>query len=466
MTARLKLDVLAPPPARWLLARAAFPLLLQLAALAGVVALAVNGWGIGADASADELKLLRKTNLTTLFVWGLWWPGMIAAALLLGRAWCTVCPMELVNRMGDAAARALRLPRLRLGSTLRAGWVVVAAYLTLQLLVAGASIHRVPHYTALVLLALLGTALATGALFSERRSFCKGFCPAGALLSVYGRFTPVALDVRDPSVCERCERKDCVSAANRDRLDRRSCPSSLRPFARSASDGCVLCLQCAKVCPERNVGLGLVASDAPQRRPALLRPAEAAFVMVASGFVTHELAGEVDAVEALFHRAPDAAAKLLGVASGGWIEAVWFLVAFPALLWGAVAVAARLAGQRGGLGASLRAAATAAAPVIAVAHLAKALAKLASWGAFLPGALRDPHGLATFAAIRAEAVAAPGALAELAQVGVVTMVGVALLALWSWRRPVAAPGGARAARVAIGLTGALMIAVLAAWART
>jgi polyferredoxin len=462
MSPRLALDLLANRSARRLLRTAAFPLLLQILALAGVVALAWNGWGIGSDASAAELKTLRKTNLTTLFVWGLWWPGMIVTALLLGRVWCTFCPMELANRLGDAAARALRLPRARLGKALRAGWAVVAAYLTLQLLVAGAAIHRVPHFTALVLLALLGTALAAGLAFAEGRAFCKAFCPAGALLSVYGRFTPVGLDVRDPGVCARCEGRACVAAAGRDRLDRRSCPSHLRPFARAASDGCVLCLQCAKVCPERNVGLGVVAANAPQRRPSLLRPAEAAFVMVASGFVTHELAGEVAWVDAIFHRVPDAAAALLGVAAGGWTEAAWFLVAFPALLWSAVALAARLAGPRaGGVGAILVPAATAAAPVIAVAHLAKALAKLASWGAFLPGALRDPRGLATFEALRTKVVVSPGALADLPQIGAVTIVGVALLAVWSWRRSVAAP----AARIAIGVTGALMIAVLVAWTR-
>jgi polyferredoxin len=152
----------------------------------------VNGWGVGADTPAAELRTLRKTNLTTLVVWGLWWPGMIAAALVLGRAWCTVCPMELVNRIGDALGKRLPIARLPLGRALRAGWVVVAAYLCLQLLVAGASVHRVPHYTALLLLALLGTALAAGLVFREPRSFCKGSARRARSSPVYGRFTPVS----------------------------------------------------------------------------------------------------------------------------------------------------------------------------------------------------------------------------------------------------------------------------------
>jgi polyferredoxin len=462
---RLSLDVLSTRPARRLLRSPAFPLAFQLATLVALLALAVNGWGIGADASASELKTLRKTNLTTLVVWGLWWPGMIAAALVLGRAWCTVCPMELANRLGAALGKRLGLARLPLGRALRAGWGVVAAYLSLQLLVAGASIHRVPHYTALLLLALLGTALAAGLVFREPRSFCKGLCPAGALLSVYGRFTLVQLDVKDRAACERCTTKDCVAAANRDRLDARSCPSLLRPFARSASDGCVLCLQCAKVCPHGNVGFGHVPPGSPLRAPALLRPAEAAFVVVASGFVTHELAGEVKWLEALYHRVPETFGALLPGVSFGWLEAAWFLVLFPAALWLLVAGLARLAGQGGGARELLLAAATGAAPVVAVAHVAKALAKLSSWGGFLPLAVRDPRGLDTLGALDAGHRAAPGPMVALSTVGALTLAGVAALALWSWRRARRA-GSTAAGRAGVAVTAALWTSVLVVWMRS
>jgi len=88
-----------------------------------VVLLVLNGWVIGPGYEGDELKLLRKTNLTTLIVWGLWWLGMIAASLALGRAWCAVCPMNLVARAGHWVGRRTGLARLRLGPWLRAGWL-------------------------------------------------------------------------------------------------------------------------------------------------------------------------------------------------------------------------------------------------------------------------------------------------------------------------------------------------------
>ena len=375
---QVKLDFLAWKPVRVMVVWAGFPVLLQAAALTVVVWLAFNGLGVGKGRTAEELMTLRKTNLTTLVVWGLWWPGMIAVALAFGHAWCTVCPMELVDRMGHALARRMGWPRARLGKFLRAGWMTVALYLVLQILVAGISLHRVPHFTAILLVTLIGMALLSGMAFREHRSFCKAFCPASALLSVYGRYTPLQLEVRDPSVCDACKTKDCVRAGNRNRFDRRSCPSLLTPYRRDPSDGCVLCLQCAKVCPYQNVGVGLVASGAPVRRKPLLRPFEAAFVMVALGFVAHEVIGEVKWLDAFFHAVPNGLNRLMPSIPFGWFEALWFLVLFPLLVWGLISGIGHFTGHRAGLKTLLTGAATGAAPLVAVAHLAKAAAKVAS----------------------------------------------------------------------------------------
>src|SRR4030065_1839702 len=95
---QVEFDVLAWKPLRPWLMSPAFPVTLQVLVLLAVVFLMLNGFGIGPGLKADELLTLRKTNLTTLAIWGLWWPGMIAVALAFGRAWCTVCPVEAVDR--------------------------------------------------------------------------------------------------------------------------------------------------------------------------------------------------------------------------------------------------------------------------------------------------------------------------------------------------------------------------------
>lgn len=463
---RFHLDVLSWRPVRAVVWWTGFPVALQMVGLGVLVWLAWNGFGVGQEQSERELMILRKTNLTTLVVWGLWWPGMIAVALLAGRLWCTVCPLELVNRIGDAVARRVGWPRARLRRWMRAGWIIVALYLLVQVLVIGISLHRVPHLTAIMLLTLLGLALATGLVFRDPRSFCRAFCPAAALLSVYGRYTPVQLEARDASVCEQCPGKDCAADRNRRRFDKRSCPSLLRPYRRQASDGCVLCLQCTKSCPHDNMGFGVTRSEAPIRRKTLLKPFEAAFVMVVLGFVAHEATGEVKWLDGYFHAIPLALQSLAPGIAFGWVEALWFLALFPLLVWGAAAGLACLLGHRAGWRSLVLAAATGAAPIVAIAHLAKAIAKMSSWSGYLPLALRDPEGVSTFHKLTVErTVSEPGKLVALWVLGWI-MLGVTLVMGWrAWRWVQEVPMDSQAAaRAGMVTSAAIYTAVLAAWA--
>jgi polyferredoxin len=457
-------DVFSRAPASNLIEQTIFPLALQIITLAGVGILAINGWDVGLKESPQELMTLRKTNLTTLFVWGLWWPGMIALALLGGRLWCTVCPMELINRLADAAVRRTGWPRVSLGRWLKAGWLIVLLYIVLQLLVAGYSIHRVPHYTSLMLLALFGTALVTGLFFQEPRSFCRAFCPAGALLSVYGRYTPLQLDIRDPAVCGRCRTKDCVAQKNRFRFDKRSCPSMIQPFRRRQSDPCVLCFQCAKVCPYDNIGYGWVRRSATSRMHRSLKPFEALFLLIAAGFVAHEVAGEVKWFDAIFHTVPTGLHAWAPPVPFGWFEALWFLLIFPAAIWLISLSVSYLLDERSPWKVVLIAAATGAAPVVAAAHLAKALAKGCSWGGFLPLALAAPTGMENFQRIQTQSLTLPSELIGLPAVGWVMLMTVAALfwRSWSWSKE-AVPESLTAARTGL-VTATLSVAsILMIW---
>ncbi|MBM4321838.1 MAG: hypothetical protein FJ125_18350 [Deltaproteobacteria bacterium] len=229
----------------------------------------------------------------------------------------------------------------------------------------------------------------------------------------------------------------------------------------------MLCLQCAKVCPYDNMGVGLVAADAPVRKKALLKPYEAAFVMVALGFVAHEVIGEVRWLDRVFHFVPERLAALVPAVPFGWFEALWFLMLFPLVVWGAIASVGYLVGHRTGLRSLLLAAATGAAPVVAMAHLAKATAKLTSWGGFLPLSLRDPQGLRTLEQLGDGSLTAPAAMVGLSLLGWAMLAAVLVMAwrAWSWSRQV--PGeSAMAARVGLAGTAVLFTSVLSVWALT
>lgn len=461
---QLRIDFLQWRPIRFLIMSGFFPIILQITALVGVIWLAIIGLGIGVGMKADELMILRKTNLTTLFVWGIWWPGMIALALALGRVWCTVCPMELVSRFGHAFARKLGWPQARLGSVLRAGWLTVLLYLVLQVLVAGISIHRVAHYTAIMLFVLVGIALLSGLIFREHRSFCKAFCPSAALLSVYGRYIPIQLEVREQSVCDECATRDCVAPTNLLRFDKRGCPSRLTPWRRSASDGCVLCLQCAKICPSQNIGVGVVVPDAPIRHKTLLRPFEAVFVMVALGFVAHEVIGEVKWLDSIFHAVPRTLNVLLPSVSFGWFEALWFLLLFPLTVWAVIVTIALFAGARTGIRSLLVAAATGAAPAVALAHLAKAAAKVSSWSGFMPLSLHDPKGLETLQRITSHSQVTPAAIIGISMIGWIVCFSMLIVAVRTWRNiPALSNDGLIAVRAGLLVPAVLYSLVLTTW---
>jgi polyferredoxin len=161
---------------RW----AGFPYVFQAALLAVFIGLAAFAWGLYPPEGVPG-KLYAKSNLVTLLVWGLWWPAMVWIAVLFGRVWCAVCPLELLANGTERLARGLGVKQRVLGKWLRSGALIAALYALIQMLVHGADLHRHPAYTSLFLWGLLATAAVVGAIYKDR-AFCRGFCPVGLLL--------------------------------------------------------------------------------------------------------------------------------------------------------------------------------------------------------------------------------------------------------------------------------------------
>ncbi|MBI5440694.1 MAG: 4Fe-4S binding protein [Deltaproteobacteria bacterium] len=417
-------DLLRVGPVRRLVEWKGFPYVFQAMLLAGFLVLLLVGWGRRTPPGVNA-KLFAKTNVVTLLVWGLWWPSMIWVAVLFGRAWCMVCPLELVSNVSERLARAAGVRQRPLPRRLAAGGLIVALYAAIQLLVAGAHINRIPAYTALFLLALLGIAAVTGLLLRDR-AFCRGFCPVGQLLATYGRGGMLAVRAGSSEACGACTGKGCLLSCNRTRLDARSCPSLLNPPRLNSNRECLVCGQCLKACAPDNMQLLLrrpfPKEDAREREaswPTTL------FVMLVSGFVTWELLAEWPRAEDVFLSIPRWLANGLGVPSlSGFLVGVWALAFVPLALWTLAFAAARMAGSTGSIGTTWRRLALPVAVVVSAGHMAKGLAKVVSWGPFLPGALHDPTGVATAIALSTRASSQPPALTPLP---VVAAVGAILI---------------------------------------
>lgn len=80
------------------------------------------------------------------------------------------------------------------------------------------------------------------------RSWCKYFCPHGAIMAILNRFSFIGLR-RDPVECVKGECRECVKA----------CPMRVRilmlPWEKFNSPECIYCLKCADACPNKAIRL-------------------------------------------------------------------------------------------------------------------------------------------------------------------------------------------------------------------
>ncbi len=402
-----------------------FPYLIQFLTLGIFVALTIIGWGHFAPEGMND-KLYAKTNIVNLVIWGIWWPSMVWLAVIFGRVWCMVCPLEFIANGAERLGRKCGVKQLILGKWLRSGALIAGLYATIQLCVAGAHLHRVPAYTSLFLLSLLGMAGLVG-FFLKDRAFCRGFCPVGLLLSVYGRGGMLAVRAGPDQICNTCTGKDCIMACNRTRLYGRSCPSLLNPPKLNSNRDCLVCSQCIKSCKPDNMQLVLRRPFHPAdaREPLASWPATI-FIMMVSGFVTAELCSEWKTAQSIFLWLPEHFIDHFSLSAvGGWIEGIWAILVYPLALWLVLGVAASLNGDDASIIIkSWRLLALPLAVVISAGHIAKGLAKFVSWIGFLPYALKDPLGIRTAIGMHSKAVPQPAPLVPLS---VVSLVGMSLV---------------------------------------
>ena len=365
---------------RRLLVSRGFRMTLQIIFLLATFALIARGWGLYAPAGVES-KLFAKSNLVTLLIWGIWWPSMILVAVLFGRAWCAVCPLELLNRAGERLSGLMGLRGRPLPRWMRSGWMILLLYAAIQMLIASAHLHRVPMYTALYLAGMAAIALLAGVLFRDR-AYCRGLCPVGMLLKVYGRGGALAVRPR--------ENVDGTGAGLA-----RHCRSKLAPaqLHRQGGEDCLMCMDCVRA-DQGRTRMQLVLRWPWTRSDRRLRTASwpvTAFIMMLSGFVAYEIAGFWTETRSIFLYVPNLAADRSGV-DAGVLKGLWVLGVFPVLLWSLSAFPSMVMNREQTIGQLWRRMAYPASLIIAALHMTKAMEKLSTWSGYIPQALRDPSG--------------------------------------------------------------------------
>ncbi len=352
--------------------------------------LVAGGIGVTTDDPAFA-KELRNTNLANLLVWSYWWPLVVVAAILLGRAWCMVCPMELVTSLAARIGFRRKVPQL-----FESGWVITIFY-TLVLIVGvhTLAIHRIPHRMALYLLVLMGVAVLVGLIY-EKRAFCSHVCAVGHLLGLYALVSPFEWRADDLVVCKACKAKECVAKKNHYRLVGRSCTSNLYPPTIKDNQVCILCTQCLKVCPYGNVRFTLRKPFTDFFGLVELGSAQVGFVLLVSGFVVYEILSEWPVSKAILTWVPRHLADALSItgAVASFVSAIVMFILFPAIL---LFVVIGLAKIRSEVSSKVIAKVFAllVLPTMASGHLLKAILKMTSRIPYWPYALSDLAGVET-----------------------------------------------------------------------
>ena len=199
-----------------------YPLVAQVIVLLCFVLVIVGGLA-APHVSARMAGTLRNTNLAALVVWSLWWPLVIITAATLGRVWCQVCPMELVNSLVSRFGLRRPIPRF-----LSSGWGFSFFYaLALLGFIRTLSANRYPDRMAYFFLFLLASCLVMGLVFESGPS-STFLCPSAAARLL--RMLRLAWNGAGPMSGRATAsdhglrgRQECLRAAGR------GCPATLFP---------------------------------------------------------------------------------------------------------------------------------------------------------------------------------------------------------------------------------------------
>ncbi|MBZ5496273.1 MAG: 4Fe-4S binding protein [Acidobacteriia bacterium] len=336
---------------------------------------------------------LRNTNLAALIVWSLWWPLVIITASVLGRIWCQICPMELVNSLVSRIGLKKKAPRF-----FTSGWGIAVFYsLALLGFIRTFSANRYPERMAMFFLFLLASAFVAGLVF-ERRAFCDHLCPVGRILGLYACCAILEWRVRDARICEACRGRDCAAGSNPGPTA--GCPSRLFPASVKDNRDCLVCTQCRKHCPEDNLRLSVRKPMADFFSGLRLRNVELYLLFLVSGLVVWELAEEWSPARSVLEFVPAAINSRLGFSgeAATFIQTLFLFVVVPALLFLTPGLAGKWLNKTTLL-ESAKAFGLMFLPLVALGHSVKAVFRITSRLPYYELAFRDPVGYSTAAAI-------------------------------------------------------------------
>lgn len=274
------MDFLKLRPFRAIAGSKFFPIVPQIVLLGVFIFLFFGSITVGYEEKIAPY--IASTNMANQIVWNIWWPVTLVTAMIAGRLWCSVCPLELVNSLGSRIGLKKKVPGF-----LKSGWVVTLLY---AFILFGAGkyfgLKEVPRTLAIYLIFVIMLSFILGLIY-EKRSFCSYVCPLGSILGMYAYIAGTEWRADDASVCKVCRTHDCKVKKNQYKLIGYSCTSNIDPANISDNRDCLLCTHCYKACQSDNFRFSLRIPFADFFHNIRLTWPEIAILLLIIGFVNN-----------------------------------------------------------------------------------------------------------------------------------------------------------------------------------
>jgi len=236
----IEYDLFPTTPVQWLLSGRRLSIL-RVGVLAVFLAITV------ACLIAGETLVGRIANGV---VWGLWWPVLIISFLLVGRMWCTICPIALIGRIVRRLGCLGRKPPEWMKKY--SGSMVLLLFLMIIWFEHCFRMTDNPEATGWLLVALMGAATAL-CLVYQRESWCRYMCPLGGLGAGYSAGATIHVRA-NPNVCTtQCTTHECFKGVG----DSPGCSVFHHPMYARDGQYCKMCLECLTTCPHGSARLYL-----------------------------------------------------------------------------------------------------------------------------------------------------------------------------------------------------------------
>jgi NosR/NirI family nitrous oxide reductase transcriptional regulator len=201
-------------------------------------------------------------NFGTAITWYIWFCLVFVLMVVVGRAWCAMCPFggfaewiqrrTFWRRTQQTLGLGLKFPEplARFGFLLPVATFLLLTWIEEFFNIAGPGN---PSDTSWMVVGIVSSALVFFLVF-ERRTFCRYLCPLTSLIGSVGSMGSVAgFRTRDRDVCLSCQTKDCMRGSE----NGFGCPWYTWPGSADSNLYCGLCSECYKSCPSDNIGLYL-----------------------------------------------------------------------------------------------------------------------------------------------------------------------------------------------------------------